>query len=94
MARIIVTKPAGFTGHIGKAAFSKGVGETDVPTLVAYFERHPDRFEVHHDPKPEADKPKRTRSRKPKADAPEAAPEAPAEPAEDVTPAEDPDTQE
>lgn len=87
MARIIVKRPGGFTGHIGSTAFAKGEGETTEATAVAYFKRHPDRFEVVEDDKPEADKPKRTRSRKPKADeAPEnetpETPEAPADPQE------------
>lgn len=49
VARIIVKRPGGFTGHIGSTAFAKGEGETSEATAVAYFKRHPDRFEVVED---------------------------------------------
>lgn len=51
MAKII-TKGSPFTGHIGPVAFVKGEGSTEVPTALAYFRRHPDRYEVTEDEQP------------------------------------------
>lgn len=85
MAKII-TKGGPFTGHIGPVGFIKGEGETKVATALAHFRRHPDKYDVIEDEQPEAEKPKRTRSRKPK---PEKAPESPAEQPAEAAPVED-----
>lgn len=38
-----------FTGQVGSVRFTKGVGQTHDPDMVAYFEADPDTYDVEHD---------------------------------------------
>lgn len=43
-----------FTGQVGSVRFTRGVGQTHDPDMVAYFEADPDTYDVEHDDRPHA----------------------------------------
>lgn len=46
MATITDRLFSSFTGQVGDVVFSAGVGESDDPDMLAYFEADPDRYDV------------------------------------------------